>query len=111
MARQTKDYSHLIGKKFGHRTILDIVQKKQYGPWAQAYAICKCKCGRIDEVKLDNLKSGQSLGCYVCVTAYITSQRVSEIFRTTNLKIDLSFRWKETVKESESVHVLLTKQF
>lgn len=32
MARQTKDYSHLIGKKFGNRTILDIVQKKQYGP-------------------------------------------------------------------------------
>jgi hypothetical protein len=69
MARQTKDYSHLIGKKFGNRTILDIVQKKQYGPWAQTYAICKCKCGRIDEVKLDNLNSGQSLGCYVCGNA------------------------------------------
>lgn len=52
----TKDYTLLIGKKFGDRKVLDIVKKKRSGVFFR-YAVCKCKCGRIHEVDLCNLQT------------------------------------------------------
>ena len=54
MGRKPKDYSHLIGQKFGDRMILDIIRKKT-DRYEEPYVICKCKCGRIDEIKLCSL--------------------------------------------------------
>lgn len=63
----TKDYTLLIGKKFGDREILDIV-KKQRGKENRTFAICKCKCGSIDEVNLSKLRSGQRQRCRLCTS-------------------------------------------
>lgn len=65
MGRQTKDYSHLIGKTFGDREILNII-RKQIGKLHTACAVCKCKCGRIDDVQIDQLTSGRCLRCTKC---------------------------------------------
>lgn len=63
----TKDYVLLIGKKFGDREVLDIV-KKQRGKENRTFAICKCKCGSIDEVNLSKLRAGQRQRCKSCTS-------------------------------------------
>lgn len=65
MGRKLKDYSDLIGKKFGNRTILDIVQKSK-GWQYETCAVCKCNCGSIDEVPLTQLNTGHRLCCNAC---------------------------------------------
>ena len=54
MGRKLKDYSHLIGQTVGDRDILNIIRKKT-DRYEEPYVICKCKCGRIDEIKLCSL--------------------------------------------------------
>lgn len=63
-----QNYALLIGKKFGDREILDIV-KKQRGKENRTFAICKCKCGSIDEVNLSKLRAGQRQRCQSCTSA------------------------------------------
>lgn len=63
-----QNYELLIGKKFGDREILDIV-KKQRGKENRTFAICKCKCGSIDEVNLSKLRAGQRQRCQSCTSA------------------------------------------
>ena len=63
-----QNYELLIGKKFGDREILDIV-KKQRGKENRTFAICKCKCGSIDEVPISRLKHGMRLRCTRCTDA------------------------------------------
>ena len=68
MARPSKDYSALIGKKFGDRTVLSII-KKQSGKSLTKHAVCECKCGRIHEVPLYNLIYGRAQKCQYCSRA------------------------------------------
>ena len=63
-----RDYSLLIGKKFGDREILDVIKKKQGGEYKN-FAICKCKCGSVDEVPLTRLRTGQQSRCKNCASA------------------------------------------
>lgn len=63
-----QNYELLIGKKFGDREVLDIV-KKQRGKENRTFAICKCKCGSIDEVNLSKLRAGQRQRCQSCTSA------------------------------------------
>lgn len=63
MAKQ--NYELLIGQKFGDREILDIV-KKQKGKENRTFAICKCKCGRVDDVDLSKLRAGRRQRCQSC---------------------------------------------
>lgn len=62
-----QNYELLIGKTFGDREILDIV-KKQRGKENRTFAICKCKCGSIDEVNLSKLRAGQRQRCQSCTS-------------------------------------------
>lgn len=62
-----QNYELLIGKTFGDREILDIV-KKQKGKENRTFAICKCKCGSIDEVNLSKLRAGQRQRCQSCTS-------------------------------------------
>lgn len=61
----TKDYALLIGKKFGDREVLDITRKHN-GKWNAAFAICKCKCGSIAEIPMNQLKAGRRSRCPKC---------------------------------------------
>ena len=63
--KMTKDYALLIGKKFGDREVLDITRKYN-GKWNAAFAICKCKCGSIDEIPMNQLKAGRRSRCPKC---------------------------------------------
>lgn len=63
-----QNYELLIGKTFGDREILDIV-KKQRGKENRTFAICKCKCGSVDEVNLSKLRAGQRQRCRLCTSA------------------------------------------
>jgi hypothetical protein len=63
--KMTKDYTLLIGKKFGDREVLDITRKHN-GKWNAAFAICKCKCGSIDEIPMNQLKAGRRSRCPKC---------------------------------------------
>lgn len=63
----TKDYSELIGEKFGDREVLDIVYKTyNHHGWKKAYAVCKCKCGSVDDVDISALITGRHLQCSEC---------------------------------------------
>lgn len=63
----TKDYSHLVGEKFGDREILDITYKTyNHHGWKKAYAVCKCKCGSVDDVDISALIAGRHLQCSKC---------------------------------------------
>ena len=66
--KMRKDYALLIGKKFGDREILDIV-KKYNGRQNIMYAICKCKCGSVDEIELSKLRAGRRRRCQACTEA------------------------------------------
>ena len=63
--KMTKDYALLIGKKFRDREVLDITRKHN-GKWNAAFAICKCKCGSIDEIPMNQLKAGRRSRCPKC---------------------------------------------
>lgn len=60
-----QNYELLIGKKFGDREILDIIKKHKRGR-SKTYAVCKCKCGSIDDVPLSQLRAGKRLRCAKC---------------------------------------------
>ena len=69
MGRHHKDYSHLIGEKFGDREILGIIRKNTRG-YSEIYAVCKCKCGRVHEVYLSKLlRNYHAHACLYCVKA------------------------------------------
>lgn len=68
MGRHFKDYSHLIGEKFGDRTVLNVIKKNHNGQ-NQQFAICKCKCGREHEVKVYDLVRGAQQKCAYCAKA------------------------------------------
>jgi hypothetical protein len=53
---------NIIGKKYGRWTVVEFAYRKNY----LVYYNCRCECGSIRVVNLDNLKSGKtySCGCY-----------------------------------------------
>lgn len=54
--RKAKDHS---GERYGHWLILERGSKEKY--W-----ICRCDCGTVCEVNIDNMKSGRSNNCRKC---------------------------------------------
>lgn len=72
MGRNLKDYSELIGQKFGDREVLNVFRKK-IGNLNYAFATCKCKCGSVDDVYLSRLRSGKSLQCSKCAKSNCNS--------------------------------------
>ena len=56
--RNNKEY---IGEKFGDWEIIDWVREKKGIEW-----ICRCKCGKIKQQKVDNIKNGRSKMCKEC---------------------------------------------
>lgn len=54
----------LTGKCFGKWTVLHISPIKTVTGHLQY--ICKCRCGKVDTIQANNLKSGRSTGCYAC---------------------------------------------
>lgn len=51
------------GIQVGNWTILNFSRKTKYG---QKYFFCKCKCEKIKEVRLCELKSGKTKSCSSC---------------------------------------------
>lgn len=109
--KMTKDYTLLLGKKFGDREVLDITRKYN-GKWNAAFAICKCKCGSIDEIPMNQLKAGRRSRCPKCAEKKMkTSQLVLDISRTIKLMMILSLQLKETVNGSPSTREHQMKRF
>lgn len=53
-----------LGQKFGRWTVLDVIRN---GPRdTRAKFVCKCACGSVKEVLIDNAVSGKSTGCRKC---------------------------------------------
>jgi hypothetical protein len=62
-----KDYSYLINKKFGTRTIIKITGRRK----KQLVGIVKCDCGNEKELLLHHIISGTSInGCQKCFQTY-----------------------------------------
>lgn len=55
--------AHLIGQRFGRRTILSI---SCTGRQCAARAVCQCECGNIAEVDLAELRRGCATSCQQC---------------------------------------------
>lgn len=70
----TKDYSRLIGKRFGDRTIVAINLKERKDV-IYPCATCKCKCGRVHEVELSNLLHKRSQKCTYCSRSEMTEPK------------------------------------
>lgn len=77
MGRRLKDYSHLIGQKFGDRMILDVISKEEgaNSRRLRKFAVCQCKCGRIDEVQLNGLLKGHYKRCKACAYSHISATK------------------------------------
>ena len=56
-----KKYEHLIGTQINGWTILEIIPPS--GKRTSAYALCKCQCGTIKEVKISYITNGRSKDC------------------------------------------------
>lgn len=54
-------YSHLINTKINGWTILEIMPSNEKHNYT--YAICKCQCGTVKEVKLSYITNGRSKDC------------------------------------------------
>lgn len=72
----TKDYSRLIGKRFGDRTIVAI-NLKERNDVIYPCTTCKCKCGRVHEVELSNLLHKRSQKCAYCSRADMTEPKAN----------------------------------
>ena len=56
---------NLTGQVFGNLTVLEHVpERKDLG--GKRFWKCRCTCGRIVEVRSDNLKCGHSTQCIQC---------------------------------------------
>lgn len=87
MGRKSKDYSDLIGKKFGDRTVLNVIKKLHNGQNLQ-YAICKCKCGREHEVKVYDLVRESRQKCAYCAKAETIKPSVRNKLGIKNIFFD-----------------------
>ena len=56
-----KDYSWMIGKKFGYREVIGLTPDLKTGTTA---TICKCKCGKISVVRRGDIKDSKQ--CKSC---------------------------------------------
>lgn len=72
----TKDYSHLLGKQFGDRTIVAI-NLKERNDVIYPSATCECKCGRVHEVELSNLLHKRSQRCTYCSRSDMTEPKAN----------------------------------
>ena len=54
----------LRGKRFGSFTVIGI--SKRRSPKGIAYWRCRCDCGRLLDVRGDNLRNGNSTQCTTC---------------------------------------------
>ena len=72
-----KKYEHLIGTQINGCTILEIIPPS--GKRTSAYALCKCQCGTIKEVKISYITNGRSKDC-----GCVRKETLKEV-RTKNL--------------------------
>ena len=57
------NYEEFIGKKFGKRTVITFVNKRnKHG----VHAWCRCECGKESFVVLSDLRNGRRIGCNSC---------------------------------------------
>ena len=77
MGRKHKDYAYLIGQTVGDRMILDVISKEESANSRRLrkFAVCQCKCGRIDEVQLNGLLKGRYKRCKVCAYSHISATK------------------------------------
>lgn len=55
-----KRYKDITGQKFGFLTAIQLVERPDFsGKWW----LCKCECGELTVVRLDNLASGKTRSC------------------------------------------------
>lgn len=61
MTTRPLNYDHVIGKKFGSLTIIEIISmpEKGDGKWA----LCKCECGSTKTIRLTGVKTGKTKSC------------------------------------------------
>jgi len=65
---RAKDYSHLVGKRFGQRTVTEtgLIGFKGEARRRCSYALCVCDCGAEEEVRIDTLLRGRAGSCRAC---------------------------------------------
>lgn len=97
MTRPRNDYSYLIGQKIGDREILNVIRKKARG-YSAPYAICKCKCGKVDEVVIPNLMSDRSQKCIYC-------SRADKIEPRSNNKLGIKYIYFDNATQRYAVDV------
>lgn len=97
MTRPRNDYSYLIGQKIGDREILNVIRKKARG-YSAPYAICKCKCGKVDEVVIPNLMSDRSQKCIYC-------SRADKIEPHSNNKLGIKYIYFDNATQRYAVDV------
>lgn len=97
MSRPRNDYSYLIGQKIGDREILNVIRKKARG-YNAPYAICKCKCGKVEEVIIPNLMSDRSQKCIYC-------SRADKIEPRSNNKLGVKYVYFDNTTQRYAVDI------
>lgn len=65
---------NIIGQKFNEWTVLEKSTNKK------RYFICRCKCGKIKEVRIDKLINGESKSCGCLRNHKLTNTRIYHIW-------------------------------
>lgn len=73
--RQFKDET---GKQYGYLTVLSLVQKSPQAIW-----LCKCKCGRLKEVKGTYLRNGTTKSCGCLLSWY--EEEINDLLNRWNI--------------------------
>ena len=56
-----RNWSEMIGKKYGQWTILDVLPSPQRKD--EKFFVCECDCGTVKQVRAGNVLNGQSRSC------------------------------------------------
>lgn len=56
-----RNWSEMIGKKYGQQTILDVLPSSQRK--GEKFFVCKCDCGTVKQIRAANVINGQSRSC------------------------------------------------
>lgn len=81
---------NFIGEKFNNWTVIDWVQDKKEIEW-----ICRCKCGKIKQQKVDNIKNGRSKMCKECSSKLKRKEKKVKQEKVLRRRYDSNKDWTE----------------
>lgn len=80
-----------IGKKFNNWEVIDwVIGERKEVEW-----ICRCKCGKIKQQKVDNIKNGRSKMCKECANKKRKQEKKEKEEKKIKIRFNNHLNWTE----------------